>query len=80
LFGQSYESLSITSILGDLSIKVDLSWDIASKSVRTLRLHLTGDGRWMVPSSSEMDSATNSGESLLGAHFIQMHEVMQGEL
>ena len=29
------------------------SGDIASKSVRMLRLHLTGDGRWMVPSSSQ---------------------------
>jgi len=31
---------------------VDLSGNIASKSVRTLRLHLTGDGRRMVPSSN----------------------------
>ena len=26
------------------------------------------------------DSATNSGESLLGAHFMQVHEIVQGEL
>jgi len=29
---------------------------------------------------AKMDSATNSGESLLGAHFTQMHEIVQGEL
>ena len=29
---------------------------------------------------AKMDSATNSGESLLGAHFMQMHEIVQGEL
>jgi len=27
---------------------------------------------------AKMDSATNSGESLLGAHFMQMHEIVQG--
>jgi len=29
---------------------------------------------------AKMDSATNSGESLLGAHFMQMHETVQGRL
>jgi len=27
---------------------------------------------------AKMDSATNSGESLLVAHFMQMHEIVQG--
>jgi len=34
-------------------------------------------GGWF---QAKMDSATNSAESLLGAHFMQMHEIMQGEL
>jgi len=29
---------------------------------------------------AKMDSATNNAESLLGAYFMQMHEIMHGEL
>jgi len=29
---------------------------------------------------AKVDSATNSGESLLEVHFVQMHDIMQGEL
>jgi len=36
-------------------------------------------GEWFQV-QAKMDSATNSEESLLGAHCMQMHEIVQGEL